>query len=177
MNDPSIFAKARILFRSISHVCIVVTSLSLVSRPRIRSIWPRVVAVVLIIRASLVVVADVAVVAIPGKIPNRYYKIPKKMIIIIFRNSGATQPKQCHKPQSTTSRDACTRQGPRLHSPPPDMVEANKNITCVFFHVPCNSLDPGRRHIQQLFRTCLLEPSGEDSLPCLRNRNPITHGL
>jgi hypothetical protein len=57
----------------------------------------------------------------------------------------------------------------RLHCPLPPIDADTKHNTSIFFHVPYNSLDPERRQIQHLFRTCLLEPDGEETLPYLKN--------
>jgi hypothetical protein len=59
----------------------------------------------------------------------------------------------------------------RLRLPAPDITPPKNNKNCIFFHVPYNSLDPDRRHTQNLFRTCILEPNGAESLLYLRNHS------
>jgi hypothetical protein len=57
-------------------------------------------------------------------------------------------------------------QSPQIKDPVGDMKDT------VFFHIPYNSLDPLRRHLQSLFRSVLHSPPNEPPLPTLEN----THG-
>jgi hypothetical protein len=59
----------------------------------------------------------------------------------------------------------------RLCLPAPDITPPKNNKNCIFFNVPYNSLDPDRRHIQKLFRTCILEHTGEETIPYLSNHS------
>jgi hypothetical protein len=53
----------------------------------------------------------------------------------------------------------------------PTLLLRKKKKNCIFFHIHYNSLDPDRQHIQNLFRTCILEPNGEETLPYIRNHS------
>jgi hypothetical protein len=64
---------------------------------------------------------------------------------------------------------AYARVSKRLNSPLPEDAAPRTLEDTIFFHIPYNSHDPPRRHLQQLFRSVLHSPPNEPALPTLEN--------